>query len=360
MMNLIEQFPIINTSTYLNTASSGILSKSLLDWRREHDLNYFHHGSEFRIHQKIFLTEVRTTLAKFFSADPNNTFLLPNFSFGFNTFLEGLSGCHKFLLVKDDYPSINYAVKSRGFDHTYVPAGEQFEALIFDHIKTFKPTIFAFSIVQYISGIKINMEFLKTLKIEFPDLLLVADGTQFCGTEDFNFEDSGLDVLISSGYKWMLAGYGNGFLFFKDHVKEFLYEDAKKTASPHEPFLLHKSWLSIYFEPGHQDTLAFGSLQHSILNFDKIGMDFIENQITDLSKKAKSAFVSRGLLDHEMASRDNHSSIFNLNVPESIYDKLQAANILTTFRGKGIRVAFNYYNSEQDLQHLLEVIDLNR
>jgi selenocysteine lyase/cysteine desulfurase len=358
-MNLIEQFPIIGTSTYLNTASSGVLSKSLLDWRRAHDVDFFHQGSGFRLHQAAFLSEVRVTLAKFFSANPDDTFLVPNFSFGFNTFLEGLSGNHKFLLIHDDYPSINYAVQSRGFEHAFVPVTEQFEELIIDWIKTFKPTVFAFSLVQYISGIKIDMEFLKTLKREFPELLIVADGTQYCGTEDFNFQNSGLDVLISSGYKWMLAGYGNGFLFLKEQVKAHLYQEAKKIASPKEPFLLHKSLLSIFFEPGHQDTLAFGSLQQSIFYFNEIGMDFIKDKISILSKEAKSAFIARGLLDDVMAKRENHTSIFNLNVPDSLYIKLQEANILSTYRGKGIRVAFNFYNSEQDLQHLLDVVDRN-
>jgi selenocysteine lyase/cysteine desulfurase len=359
-MNLTEQFPIISTSTYLNTASSGILSKSLLDWRRSHDTDFYHQGSTFRMQQAEFLNDVKCTVARFFKISPDNTFLVPNFSFGFNTFLEGLSGNQKFLLVRDDYPSINYAVQSRGFTCEYVQADEHFEENIYSAIKTLKPTIFAFSIVQYISGIKINIDFLKTLKASFPDLLIVADGTQFCGTESFDFLNSGIDVLMSSGYKWMLAGYGNGFMLLKDQAKDQLYQDAKARSLPQEPFLQGKSVLSIYFEPGHQDTLAFGSLKHSISFLEELDMAVIKQKIEHLSQIAKEAFLSRDLLRKVVATRNNHTSIFNLSVPERLYEKLQTANVLSTSRGNGIRIAFNFYNSEQDLKRLLEVIDQNR
>ncbi|MEX0362300.1 MAG: aminotransferase, partial [Allomuricauda sp.] len=43
---------------------------------------------------------------------------------------------------------------------------------------------------------------------------------QFCGTQEFNFEESGIDVLGASAYKWLLAGYGNGFFLVKEEAKK--------------------------------------------------------------------------------------------------------------------------------------------
>jgi len=105
-----------------------------------------------------------------------------------------------------------------------------------DKISTSKPTAFAFSLVQYVSGIKLSDQFLKTLKTAFPDILLMVDGTQFCGTAPFNFEDSAIDVLISSGYKWMLGGYGNGFVFIKTQQKATSTTSVKQTAYQQSPF----------------------------------------------------------------------------------------------------------------------------
>jgi len=358
-MNLIEQFPILSECTYLNTASSGILSKSLMDWRTAHELDYYKNGSAFRNHQAEFLSDVKFTVAKFFDTKPENTFLVPNFSFGFNTFLEGLSTSHRFLLIEDDYPSINYAVKSRRFQYEYVQADQNLEDNIIEIIDSFKPTIFACSVVQYINGLRLNFEFLKELKRLYPSLLIVADGTQFCGTESFSFEQSGFDVLISSGYKWMLAGYGNGFILMKDDVKRYLYQEADKVELPKEPFLANKSKLSLYFEPGHQDTLAFGSLKQSILFLEEVGIAKIERSIKVLSEKAKTAFATRGLLNDVVSSRENYSPIFNLKISEQTFEDLKTAKIIGMARGNGIRIAFNFFNTEKDLFQLLRVIDLN-
>lgn len=355
-----NQFPILGNSTYVNTPGSGILSKDVLEWRRQHDEDYFNAGSIFRKNQERFLQGVRQSLADFFNASVQHTFLVPNFSFGMNTFLEGLSRSERFLLLREDYPSVNYAIESRGFSIEYLQIDEYLEENIIAKIERFKPTVFAFSLVQYISGIKLNFDFIKQLKERYPSMLFVADGTQFCGATSFDFEASGLDFLGSSGYKWMLSGYGNGFVFLKEGAVNRLYADALRRSGPTEPFLKERGALSLYFEPGHLDTLVFGTLQQSILSFEKLGIDHIETFIKKLSKKAKEAFAERGLLAPSVVKREDHSSIYNLNLNGTTYEKLSAERVICLPRGGGIRVGFHLYNNEEDLEKLLAIIDRER
>lgn len=356
-MDFKEQFPVLADHTYLNTASSGIIAGSIQQWRRSHDEQFVQQGSRFRLQQADFLQDVRQTVARFFHAKADNTFLAQNFSVAFNTFLDGLSQSHRFLLISSDYPSVNYPVESRGFRCDYADLNEHLEQNILDKITTFNPTILAVSLVQYINGIKIDLSFLKRLKAEYPSLLIVADGTQFCGTEDFDFEESGLDVLISSGYKWMLAGYGNGFVLIKDVVHQYLYQERAGLALPKEPFLKDRSLLSLCFEPGHLDTFNFGTLKQAILLLEVLGLDFIQNRIEAVGRKAKSAFMERGLLSKEATQRAHHSAIFNITADAELIKRIDAANIVALQRGSGLRVAFHFYNDEQDLAELLKVID---
>lgn len=357
-MNFTEQFPVLNDYLYLDTAGSGILSQSIQQWRKAHDEQFVKEGSKFRLYQADFLQDVKDHVARFFQAKVENTFLVQNFSIAFNTFLDGLDRSHRFLLLQSDYPSVNYPIESRNFKHIeYAELDENLEQNLLNKVRSSKPTILALSLIQYISGIKIDLNFIKKLKQEYPEMLIVADGTQFCGTESFNFEDSGLDVLLSSGYKWMLSGYGNGFLFIKDHVNEHLYHDRIDHALPQEPFLKHKKLLTLCFEPGHLDTLAFGSLKQSIQHLEQLGMDIIEKRLQTLSELAKKAFTERGLLTSEVAQRTIHSTIFNLRSDEVLTKKMQDANVLFSPRGAGLRVSFHFYNTEQDLEKLLQIID---
>lgn len=359
-MQIQDQFPPLKTSTYLNTPTSCLLAQEVLDWRRAHDEAFHQKGFSFRDDFEDFLNSVKHSLADFFHANSDHTFLIPNFSFGFNTLLQGLSSSERFLLLQEDYPSVNYAVERSGFSCSYVQVGASLEDDILERIKTFKPTVFAFSLVQYISGIKLDFEFIKRLKTQYPEMLLLADGTQFCGTAAFDFNASGLDALASSGYKWMMAGYGNGFLFLNEQIKSRLFNQAKEQPTPSASFLREKSQFSLYFEPGHQDTLVFGTLQHSVNLLAKIGIQTIESTIRDLSVRAKEAFAARDLLSNEVLKRKQHSSIFNLAISEACYQHLQEEGIICVRRGSGVRVGFHFFNTEHDLTKLLQVLDLNQ
>jgi selenocysteine lyase/cysteine desulfurase len=358
-MKFSDQFPMLDSYTYLNTANSGILSRDLLAWRNAHDQEFLLKGSLFRLKRDEFLRSGRHTIARFFNADAGHTYLVPNFSFGFNVFLEGLNGQQRFLLLKEDYPSVNYPVVSRGHHCAYVQIDEQLEQNILETIGRFNPDVLALSIVQYTNGIKIDLDFLKQLKITYPDLMIVADGTQFCGTSPFDFARSGIDVMIASGYKWILGGYGNGFVLLTEKVAGKLYTNEKRHALPGEGFLKGRNTLSLYFEPGHLDTLNFGTLFNAVTYLQELGTEEIEREISVLTRKAIQAFTDRDLLSKVVINRKGHSSIYNINLPAEMTGKLLESGIVTTSRGPGVRVSFHFYNSERDLEKLLEVIDGN-
>lgn len=359
-MTVRASFPVLNNTTYLNTAGSGILYDSLFAWRKEHDHTFLQTGSDFRLNQALFLKGVKDSVAQFFHYTPSLTFLTANFSTGYTTLLEGLSADHRFLQLTGEFPSVYYQVQSRGFVYDEIAQGEHLEERIIAKIKEFKPTVFAFSIVQYSNGVKLEQSFFKELKTAFPDVLLIADGTQYCGTEEIDFSNSALDALLGSGYKWMLGGYGNGYALLKKPLADLLYKDEQDKPLPTEAFMKEKSRLSLRFEPGHQDTLPFGSLQHSISMLQETGLPVVETRIKSLAHQAKAAFSDRGLLDNFIAQRPLHSSIFKLNIDNTLIQKIQQANITATSRGDGLRVSFHYYNEADDLNRLLEIIDANR
>jgi selenocysteine lyase/cysteine desulfurase len=358
MIDFKMEFPVLSRYTYLNTASCGLISRSIVSWRHEHDTNLLNEGSVFRDLHKPHIESIRASAARFFKASVDEVSLIPNFSFGFNTLLDGLPRGLKVLLLKSDYPSITWAVENRDFDVCYADIDENLEENIETAVQEHRPDVIALSLVQYITGIKIDLDFIKRLKAYHPNLIIIADGTQFLGTSDFNFSESGLDVLIASCYKWLLAGYGNAIIMVK--------EDAQKRISPKA--IGFNSSDAIYsgreditfvkrFEPGHQDTLNYGSLQKSLEMLEKIGMDVVEEKIKLLTSEAKRRFEELDLLNDAVVKREQHSSIFNIKAKNGLFQKLKDNNIICSQRGKGIRVSFHFYNSLEDLDKLIEVIN---
>ncbi|MFD2564190.1 aminotransferase class V-fold PLP-dependent enzyme [Aquimarina rubra] len=354
MKNLRKEFPVLSQNTYLNTASSGLLYDSLLDYRQEHDLDFLIGGSTFRDQQEKFLNTVRKSIGFFFGCTPENTVLTPNFSLGFNTILNGLEKKKKVLLLDEDYPSINFAVANKGFEVCHAKVNSSLEQNIEEAVAKHKPSIFAFSLVQYTTGIAIDLNFLKQLKLKNPELLIIADATQFCGTKVFDFNTSGIDILGCSGYKWLLGGYGNGFMLFKENVLDQITPDTYKKAASNTDYDSSYTNLRARYECGHLDTFNFGSLQYSLQYISKIGLSVIEEQINELSIYAKTELTNLNLLENDVISRKNHSSIFNIKGDQKMYNSLKEKNIITSLRGNGIRISLHFYNTKEDVTRLVD------
>ena len=357
MKNIRKQFPVLNHYIYADTATAGLLYDGLFDWRQEHDLDVLIGGKKLNAKLAKIVADTRGTVAQFFNCNLENVALVPNFSIGFNLLLEGVGKQEKVLLLKGDYPSLTWPFKSRGHSVSYLEITANLEEQIYEKVKSEKIGILALSLVQWLNGFKIDLEFLKTLKRDFPDLIIIADGTQFCGTQAFNFKDSGIDVLGVSGYKWLLGGYGNGCVLFADGVAD-RFNCATIGFNSARGNLEGRDQISFAnrFEPGHLDSTSFGSLNHSLKFLLGIGLDVVNEQVVKLSKLAFAEFGNLGLLQPELLEREHHSTIFNLSLGEKQYAKLMEHRVLCAQRGDGVRLSFHFYNTENEIEEIVDLL----
>jgi selenocysteine lyase/cysteine desulfurase len=357
MDKIKKEFPLLRKCTYLNTAVFGPLYDSLIDWRQEHDLDALLHGSELWEETLKILSDTREKIGQFFNCDRDRVALVYNYSLGMNLLLEGLQGKRNVLLLEKDYPSVNWPFESREFAITTLGITSDLEERIVEAVKKNNIDVFAFSIVQWLDGFLIDLEFIKKLKQDNPNLLIIADGTQFCGAMSFDFKTSGIDVLGVSGYKWLLSGYGNGFMLFAENLENELKVPATGFNAAHGNFENKETMaLAKKFEPGHLSSLNFGSLKFSLDFLDSIGMEQITSYNQNMSKKVKEALNGMGLLQKHVMNRDSHSTIFNIKADKNVLKTLNDNEILCSMRGEGIRVSFNFYNGMDDLEHLVKVL----
>ena len=356
--NTRKNFPVLSQYIYANTASAGPLSDGLIEWRQEHDLDYLIGASNMKTKARFgLIPEVRKTVA---------SFLVPRWKirpwsrislWGLNMLLEGLDQKHRVLLLESDYPSVNWPFEYRDFPIFYARIDEHLEEHIIEKVRAENISVLALSLIQWVSGIKVDLEFLKKLKKEFPDLIIIADGTQFCGTSDFNFEDSAIDVLGASAYKWLLGGYGNGFMLFKDSVKDsFSIRTMGFNSANTEINGMNDVYFANHFEPGHLDTFNFGSLKFSLDYLLSLGKANIEQRLNKLSQKAKTEFANLGLLNDAVLARKTHSTIFNVKGNDAIFRKLTENQIIGSQRGDGIRLSFHFYNTEKDIDQIVKIL----
>ena len=356
-MDFSLHFDIPHGLTYLNTPGNGLMPTTHYQWRQQREKDFFAPEGKLRDEQVSFIEGVKETVAQTFHCLSNQVYCTANFSVGYNTLLNGLAKDLTFLLIDEDYPSLNFPVISRGFKHHFIPQGENLEAQILEGIKKHKAQVLVLSVINYITGLKIDLSFIRTLKELHPDLLIIGDATQYLGTALFDFSTSGFDALGCSGYKWLMAGFGNGILLLSEQLKEQLYKEAKERQRPKEAMWQHKSILDTYFEPGHQDCSAHGTLQQSLLFLQKLELTKIEQHIAGLTQQAYAALEERNLLLPIAAARPIQSALINIQIDQSLYPLLLTEGIRCFPRGTGIRIGLHLYNTEQDIEKLIHLID---
>ncbi|MEA1784639.1 aminotransferase class V-fold PLP-dependent enzyme [Arenibacter sp. GZD96] len=359
MEKIRNEFPVAAQHIYANTAACGLLYHDLWEWRQEHDLDYLIGGSHFKAKSDAFCIGVRQTVSQFFGCNPTEVALIPNFSLGLNLLLEGLDKRRRVLLLDRDYPSINLPFERREFPISYVAVTENLEAEIEACILREEISVLALSLTQWLDGVQIDLGFLQTLKETYPDVLIIADGTQFCGTTNFNFNTSGIDILGASAYKWLLGGYGCGFFLVKAavhsqfNIKSIGLHSAAFSAAQQE----HPSFCAL-LEPGHLDTFNFGSLQFSLKYIEKLGLNSIESHLSALSQKAKKEFAALGLLSDVVLKRNSLSTIFNIKGDDQLFQHVTKHHVVCSQRGDGIRLSFHFYNLEKDIDSIVKILKM--
>ncbi|AZQ42928.1 aminotransferase class V-fold PLP-dependent enzyme [Nonlabens ponticola] len=356
MHKLKELYPVLDNYTYLNTAAHGLVSTGLKAYKNDLLHRMTIEGSEVWSDPAGFMDNVRSTVAQFLDADEHLTALIPNFSIGFNTLLDGMDKSLKFLLVDGDYPSINWPVQARGFDCVYATLDHKVEDHIADACRKHRPDVLALSLVQYITGIKIDLDFIDELKVQYPDMIVIADGTQFTGAFEFSFRESKIDILAASCYKWLHAGDGNAYMIFKEDAIERIKPahigfNSVQGSKDRGSFIGH-------FEPGHQDLLAYGGLQHAIQFATDYGLRNIELQQAKLASHARQHLLDTGMINSQLAKRKTHSSIINIKGDVELMQRLRSNNILCSLRGEGIRVSFAHFNTIDDVSKLLRILSI--
>jgi len=354
MIDLKKEFPITSTYTYLNTPFTGVLSSEVSKKIQDMEEAYRLRGSVFtNEYENQIIEDTKSLIAKIYNSKAENIGLLNNFSTGFNLILNDLSDSSKVVLLTQDYPSVNLPVKSRHFQIYEVDINHHLYENLRKVFTEESPDFFMFSMSQFISGITFSMDALKELKNEFPSVSFMVDATQYCGTESFDFENSPFDVFGTSGYKWINAGLGNAFFLIKDSfLNRFNFKTIGSNSLSSKPE--GEPRLTGFLEPGHYDILAVARLKFALeFHYNKVGIDFIESNIKTLSKQAKAQFLEMNLLDNEIINADAYQNIFSLKGDEKLMEKLQDKGILSAYRGGRIRVGFQYFNTETDLENLL-------
>jgi len=357
-------FPAAERYTYLNTAAAPPLSiLAAREGKRYYD-EMAEHGDVAWDRWLCEAEQVREKLATFIHAEARSIAFTYSTSHGMNLIAGLLDHCGDVLCPADDFPSCTLPWLQQRYRVDFVRSRDRgvidpddVQRGITEHTR-----VLVTSYVQFGTGFRQNLPALGGLCRE-RNLIFVVDATQGMGVFPIDGADSGIDFLVFSGYKWAQAGYGVGGLYV---APRFLHRRSFPVAgwwSARDPEAVINDRLDLKetaaaLEVGCPHFAGIFALGAALTLFEKIGTRQIEERIHELTDYLHQRLESLGFRIASSQKREQRSGITIVEVPNApeVVKSLAEKKIITSARGKGLRVSVHIFNNFDDIERLLAAL----
>src|SRR3712207_3874954 len=204
-------FPVTETYAYLNSAGAGPVSRRTSEAAAKFYLETEEAGDRL---WEVWLARrerARACLARLINAEPDEIAFTTNTSSGMNLIVDALEGAGEVVSCELEFPVSTITWMHRGAGVRLVPAREGVlrteDVLAATDART---GVICLSHVQYSNGFRLDPEEIGENKGRH---LFVLNASQSAGVLPVDVRQMRVDALCATGHKWMLAGYGSGFVY---------------------------------------------------------------------------------------------------------------------------------------------------
>lgn len=230
-----------------------------------------------------------------------------------------------------------------------------------------KTVAVAISHVEYANGFRHNLRVLSEIVHEHGACLIV-DAIQSVGTMPIDVKRDDVDFLTLSCYKWLLSPPGVGYLYVKEDLIEKLEPPMVGWASVDQQVFdtvdfwgiwnLKLSKTASRFEAGTPSRLSQVGARESMKLLLDYGTENIKRRIHKLTDHLIDSVKNLGLKLQTPEEEQYRSGIVNFKIdkPQKVAEKLEKKGIVVSARTQGIRVSPHFYNTEEEIDKLVEEI----
>jgi cysteine desulfurase/selenocysteine lyase len=367
-----RQFPALEKTVYLNTASVGpwpkvtkeALQKNIDDWDNLIDTT-----------SQVFdnWREIRPILAEMINAHVEEIGFAYNTSYGLNIAAAGIDfkTGDEIILSDVEFPANTYVwtkLESRGVKVKFIKSRDMcFDIDIFKKAITSKTKLFSISFVQFFNGYRNDLIVIGKICQEH-NIFFAVDGIQGVANIPLDVKQCKIDLLACGGYKWLMSPIGGGFFY--------LNKKAKLRIEPVQSGWFGVDWkgdvsnlLRHHLEPmKHADRfgmtlypfLQMMGLHASVKFIKSIGLDRIYAHNQFLINNIMEYLDGHQYYRLATSSDPKHrSSILGIACvdPKGLQAWLKERRIITSYREGMVRVAVNFYNTREHIEKLIEELD---
>ncbi len=341
---LRSEYPGLNGRTYVDTSSCGLIARPTEEAARVEQEKLMLKGSaDFIPWLGKGRADVVSVVAAHIGGDNSGTALLQNFTGGMSRLALMLKHRRKVLLVEGNYPTLHAPFKWNSFEVVMVKLATDGTIpmdLLAAAIERERPQLVAISHVQWRTGFMIDLHSLTEL-CRAHGAWSVVDTTQSWCCAPLDLRQIPIDILGASGYKWPLAGFGNGFF----HLSETVRAEQTERNGFHPIAALTE---------GHLDPVALVLLSDALKRSTTIGVDAVAQRVQHLCDLAVERMDRAGIRILNGTDPATRAGILIIEGDEKRLAKMRAAGVQAQLRGAGIRIGIHFYNNEEDVECLVK------
>lgn len=362
------EFPELKDITYLNNGAI-----SLMPLRSREALIASIKDREYTGEKRTKLRNqrernTRKSIGRLINAPYKNVCLVSNTSEGLNIVAQGLdlSVADNVVIVKHGFPGNSVPwlnLRKRGVTIKIVESeyGEDATSKIMAAVDE-ATRVVSISFVEWIDGFRYDMERLGDFCSE-KEVLFVVDSIQGVGAMKLDVQSARVSFLSNGAFKWLMSPNGTGFIYIDDSLlseidmKYMGYLSLVKNPMEFDYDLTLKDGAK-KFRLGSINDNGIAAMERSLELILDLGIERIQDHILELNHYASEGIKSKGYDLLSDFPRENRSGIlsFGGNDLEKAYQRLTENNIIVSFRKKWIRVSPHFYNTEDDIDKMLELL----
>lgn len=367
-----KDFPITKRFTYLDHASASPMPAPVYQAVRRYydELSGF---ADFSWNRWVARREeVREKAARFIHAEPDEIAFTASTSHGMSLIVDLIADQGGILTNDLEFPAttIPWVYRKSKLKFLKSERGRIPLSLMKRNLTPKIRTILT-SFVQYQTGFKQDLESIGQMK---GSRFFVVNATQGFGYLPIDVKRARIDFLVTNSYKWLMAGYGGGILYVnRKWIKKFKPSSAGWRSVQHpEEFNNRKAVLkreASRYEFGCPPFPHIFAIGAALDYINEIGLSNAAARIHSLTQHLIDRLKVLGLEILSSLNPEDRSGIVVFSLParnaegpegiqntEKLTNQLLARRIYVSPRGGGVRVAPHFYNSEEDIDRLVEAL----
>jgi len=377
-------FPGTRELVYFNAAAQALLPEPVADRVEQVARRHAERGIMGYFDDVRELEQARAAAARLVGCEPRSIAFTGNTAEGLSRIAQGIdwNDGDEVVLCDLEYPANVYpwaAQQARGVKLRFVRSqdGRAEAARYLERIGP-RTRVVAVSHVQFATGYRVDLEPLAEA-CKKRGAMLVLDAIQSLGVVPLDVRSLGVAAMAVEGRKWLLGPPGCGFLYVAPEWEESIrpVTVGSRSVNAADDLMQYRAWIDEgetlelgphlaegagRFEAGYPNLLGIAGLGAALELAERFGRQEIHDHIAGLVDRFVVRLEEAGFPIYGPQEPQSRAGIVSFEIPgspEALFEQLNREAISLAVREGRVRVAPHIYNTEEEVDAVVDRIRMH-